>query len=264
MWENYDTSDQSKQFYNSFENTYTSARLNQLNPQRFIFLPLLVELNDGKKLVFTEADLESYPGLYMASSTGKNSLNGVFAPYPKNTIQGGHNMLQQLVTEREDFIAQVKAGASLPWRVLTVAAGDRDLLDNDLVYLLASPSRIADPSWIKPGKVAWDWWNDWNIFGVDFRAGVNNETYKYYIDFASENQIEYVILDEGWAVNKQADLMQVVPEINIRELVDYGKSRNVGIILWAGYHAINRDMENVCRTYSGNGSQRVQGRFHGP
>ena len=247
---NYDASDQSKQFYNSFENTYTSARLNQLNPQRFIFLPLLVELNDGKKLVFTEADLESYPGLYMASSTGKNSLNGVFAPYPKNTIQGGHNMLQQLVTEREDFIAQVKAGASLPWRVLTVAAGDRDLLDNDLVYLLASPSRIADPSWIKPGKVAWDWWNDWNIFGVGFRAGVNNETYKYYIDFASENQIEYVILDEGWAVNKQADLMQVVPEINIRELVDYGKSRNVGIILWAGYHAINRDMENVCRTYS--------------
>lgn len=246
----FDAADPDRQFFNSFENTYTHARLSELHRQRLIFLPLMVELGGGRKLVFTEADLESYPGLYMANPTGENALTGVFAPCPKTTVQGGHNMLQQIVTQREDYIAKVKAGASLPWRVFTVASEDRELLDNDLVYLLASPSRIADPSWIKPGKVAWDWWNDWNIFGVDFRAGVNNETYKYYIDFAAENKIEYVILDEGWAVNKQADLMQIVPEINVKELVEYGKSRNVGIILWAGYHAINRDMENVCRVYS--------------
>ena len=245
-----DAADPDRQFFNSFENTYTHARLSELHRQRLIFLPLMVELGGGRKLVFTEADLESYPGLYMANRTGENALTGVFAPCPKTTVQGGHNMLQQIVTQREDYIAKMKAGASLPWRVLTVASEDRELLDNDLVYLLSSPSRIADPSWIKPGKVAWDWWNDWNIYGVDFRAGVNNETYKYYIDFAAENKIEYVILDEGWAVNKQADLMQIVPEINVKELVEYGKSRNVGIILWAGYHAINRDMENVCRVYS--------------
>ena len=246
----FDAADPDRQFFNSFENTYTHARLSELHRQRLIFLPLMVELGGGRKLVFTEADLESYPGLYMANRTGENALTGVFAPCPKTTVQGGHNMLQQIVTQREDYIAKMKAGASLPWRVLTVASEDRELLDNDLVYLLSSPSRIADPSWIKPGKVAWDWWNDWNIYGVDFRAGVNNETYKYYIDFAAENKIEYVILDEGWAVNKQADLMQIVPEINVKELVEYGKSRNVGIILWAGYHAINRDMENVCRVYS--------------
>ncbi len=247
---NFDPARPDRQFFNSFENTYTHARLSELHRQRYIFLPLLVELGDGKKLVFTEADLESYPGLYMANPTGEKALTGVFAPYPKTTVQGGHNMLQQIVTQREAYIAKVKAGASLPWRVLTVASEDRELLDNDLVYLLASPSRIADPSWIKPGKVAWDWWNDWNIYGVDFRAGVNNETYKYYIDFAAENKIEYVILDEGWAVNKQADLMQIVPEINVKELVDYGKERNVGIILWAGYHAMDRDLEKVCKTYS--------------
>ena len=112
---------------------------------------------------------------------------------------------------------------------------------------------IRDSSWIKPGKVAWDWWNDWNLYGVDFRAGINNPTYKYYIDFAAEHGIEYVILDEGWAVNLQADMMQVIPEIDLQELVDYGKSKNVGIILWAGYWAFARDMENVVKHYSDMG-----------
>lgn len=106
---------------------------------------------------------------------------------------------------------------------------------------------------MKPGKVAWDWWNDWNIYDVDFRAGINTETYKYYIDFAAEHGIEYVILDEGWSVNMAADLMQVIPEIDIPELVNYGKSKNVGIILWAGYHAFDRDMEKVVKHYSNMG-----------
>lgn len=162
-------------------------------------------------------------------------------------------MLQQIVTEQEDYIAKSQGPRSFPWRVLAVSASDKELLNNDLVYQLASPSRLPDISWIKPGKVAWDWWNDWNIYGVDFRAGINNETYKYYIDFAAGHGIEYVILDEGWAVNKQADLLQVVPEINIKELVDYGKAKNVGIILWAGYWAMDRDLENVCRIYSDMG-----------
>ena len=103
---------------------------------------------------------------------------------------------------------------------------------------------------MKPGKVAWDWWNDWNLYGVDFRAGINNDTYKYYIDFASKNGIEYVILDEGWAVNKKADLFQVIPEIDLQMLTDYAAERNVGLILWAGYWAFDRDMEKVCEHYS--------------
>jgi len=101
--------------------------------------------------------------------------------------------------------------------------------------------------------VAWDWWNDWNIQGVDFKAGINTETYKYYIDFAAKYGVEYVILDEGWAVNKQADLMQVVPEIDLKAIVDYAKGKGVGIVLWAGYYAFDRDMENVCRHYAGMG-----------
>ena len=238
------------QFFNSFENTYTTAPITELNPGRLIFLPALVELDGGYKLVITEADLEGYPGLYLRGNGETPELRGVFAPYPKREEQGGHNRLQMLVREREGYIASTVGSRAFPWRTVIVAREDRELLDNDMVYRLAPESRIGDTSWIRPGKVAWDWWNDWNLYGVDFEAGINNDTYKYYIDFASRNGIEYVILDEGWAVNKKADLMQVVPEIDLRELVAYARERNVGIILWAGYHAFERDMENVCRHYA--------------
>ena len=172
---------------------------------------------------------------------------------PLLTLSIGHNQLQMLVKERENYIAKTSGTRSFPWRAFIISRNDKELADCDMVYRLASPSRVNDISWIKPGKVAWDWWNDWNLYGVDFRAGINNPTYKYYIDFAAEHGIEYVILDEGWAVNLQADMMQVIPEIDLQELVDYGKSKNVGIILWAGYWAFARDMENVVKHYSDMG-----------
>ena len=237
----------------SFENTYSHINLSQMDPEKLAFLPLLVELNDGKKAVITEADLEDFPGLYLRNASGKNGLSAVHAPYPKTREQGGHNNLQWIVKERENYIAKVEGKRSFPWRIIAISENDKELADNDLVYLLASPNRIGDVSWIQPGKVAWDWWNAWNIYGVDFPAGINNDTYKYYIDFASQYGIEYVILDEGWAVNKKADLFQVVPEIDIKELVDYGAERNVGIVLWVGYAAIDKDMEHVCQHYADMG-----------
>lgn len=238
-----------KQFFNSFENTYTVTAIDKLDPNRLIFLPMSVETNQGIKIGLSEAALESYPGLYLKGNRS-NDLTGVFAPYPKKEVQGGHNNLQMLVTEREDYIAKLDGPRGLPWRVAVIAPDDKVLAETNLSYLLAEPSRVKDISWIKPGKVAWEWWNDWNLGGVDFHTGVNNDTYKAYIDFAARNGIEYVILDEGWAVNKKADLMQVVPEIDVKELVDYGKDKGVGIILWAGYWAFDRDMEAVIKHYA--------------
>lgn len=245
--------DFNSQFYNSFENTYTTDKLSKLNKQRLMFLPLVVDAGEGVKLCITESDLENYPGLYLSVAEGENSLKGIFAPYPKRAEQGGHNKLQMLVKEREAYIAKVDTPRSFPWRMAIVTTADKDLAASNLSYLLAAPSRLSDISWIKPGKVAWDWWNDWNLDGVDFVTGVNNATYKAYIDFAASKGIEYVILDEGWAVNLKADLMQVVKEIDLKELVDYAASKNVGIILWAGYYAFERDMENVCRHYAAMG-----------
>lgn len=238
------------QFANSFENTYTVAPLSKLNPKRLSFLPLTVDLGKGRKMCITETHLENYPGLYLVSDGGKHSLTGVNAPYPKTVHQGGHNNLQMLVDDTEDYIAKVEGARTFPWRVAMLSRNDAELAENNLSYILAAPSRVSDISWIKPGKVAWDWWNDLNIYNVDFRAGINNDTYKYYIDFAADNGIEYVILDEGWAVNLQADLLQVIPEIDLKQIVDYAATKGVGIILWAGYYAFDRDMENVVAHYA--------------
>ena len=252
--------DFSEQYCTSFENTYVDTFLRNMAGDRLAFLPMLVSQNyhadgayfSGLKIrfaVITEADLHDYPGMYLKHTEG-NSMIGYFAPLPKRWEQGGHNNLQYMVKERHDYIAKTAGTRNFPWRVIAITTEDKDLADNDLVYLLAEPSKVADISWIKPGKVAWDWWNNWNIWGVDFKAGINNETYKYYIDFAADKGIEYVILDEGWAVNKQADLFQVVPEIDLPMLVKYAESKGVGIVLWAGYAAMDKEMERVCKHYS--------------
>lgn len=239
-------------YFTSFENEYTATRLSEMEGDTLAFLPLTVDLGDDVKVTLTESDLEKFPGLFL-KSTGGASLKGDHAHYPKKTVQGGHNNLQMIVEEREDYIAKSEGERSFPWRVAIVTDSDKNLAASNLSYLLASPSRVADTSWIKPGKVAWEWWNAWNVTGVDFKAGINNDTYKKYIDFAAANGLEYVLLDEGWAVNNKADLMQVVPEIDLVELVKYGAERNVDVVLWAGYHAFERDMENICRHYADMG-----------
>lgn len=239
------------QFFNSFENLYEYCALSAWDKKRYAFLPVMFAAPCGYKVNIMESDLLNYPGMYLSNADGDSSVEAVFAPYPKTVQQGGHNMLQGQVIEYESYIANCSGPTTFPWRIVSVSAEDKDMLDNDLVWLLGTPADSSkDWSWVKPGKVAWEWWNDWNIIGVDFKAGVNNDTYKYYIDFASKNGIEYVILDEGWAVNLQADLFQVVTEINLEELVSYAKDRNVGIVLWAGYWAFEKDMEKACEHYS--------------
>lgn len=243
-----------EQFYNSFENLYVHGALSSWDNERIAFLPLMVESPQGYKVNIMESALIDYPGMYLYNGDADASLEAMFAPYPKEIKQGGHNNLQGEVQSREEYIAAYDGAVSFPWRIVNVSTQDKEMLDNDLVWLLGEP---ADPqtdwSWVKPGKVAWEWWNNWHITGVDFKVGVNNDTYKYYIDFASKYGIEYVILDEGWAVKGKADLFNVVPEIDIRELCDYAASRNVSIVLWAGYWAFDKDMERICSYYADMG-----------
>lgn len=244
--------DTTKQFNSSFENTYEHANITEWTKNRLAILPLVAETKDGKKICITEADLHDYPGMYLFNSEGKYSLKGMFAPYPKTTAQGERNVLTETVKATENYIARYNSGTAFPWRAVIVADKDAELLNNDMVYKLATPAK-GDFSWVKPGKVAWDWWNNWNLSGVDFVTGINNETYRHYIDFAARHGIEYVILDEGWAVAKKADLMQVVPEINLLELVKYASQKGVGLLLWAGYYAFNKDIEGVCKHYAAMG-----------
>ncbi len=252
------TGDFNTQFFNTFENTYTAAPLSRWQEGRLAFLPVMLEAA-GRKICITESDLEHYPGMYLINDDAGTVLKAVFAPYPKTERQGshspevtvgGHNLV---VTEREPYIAKCGACQSFPWRVMAVAGNDLQLLDNNLVYKLARPSVIGDPSWIRPGLVAWEWWNDRNIIGVDFEAGVNNDTYKYYIDFASRNGIPYVVLDDGWYDAMAGSAFAVVPEIDLPELIAYARDRNVGLMLWVGYYVFHKDMEKVISHYAAMG-----------
>ena len=237
------------QWHNSFENVYTETTLSKLDSGRLIFLPAVVHANDGMNICFTETNLDDYPGMYLYNGDGGTSLEGRFAPYPLRCEPGGYNNIEVLVKERADYIARIEGPRTLPWRIAVVGT-DAGLAASDLSWLLAEPSKIDDTSWIRPGKVAWDWWNAWNISGVDFRAGINTETYEYYIDFAASQGIEYVIMDDGWAARHGEDLFEINTDIDLRRIIDYAASKNVGIILWAGYWAFDRDLERVCKHYA--------------
>lgn len=238
------------QYQTSHENYYTHTHLSDLRNDHLMFNPVLVDRPNGYRTLLMEADLRHYPGMYFLHDSVSNALCGHFAPLPDSIVQGKTRFIRGDVITRHDYIATLYPKQALPWRIISVAANDKELADNNLVYLLATPCQLTSTDWIRPGKVAWDWWNNWNITGVPFKAGINTDTYKYYIDFASHYGIEYVILDEGWSVAKQNDLKKVVPEIDLEQLVAYGREKKVKLILWAGYWPFMCDMENTCRYFS--------------
>ncbi|MDP4271420.1 MAG: glycoside hydrolase family 97 catalytic domain-containing protein, partial [Bacteroidota bacterium] len=235
-------------FAMAFQSTYEVKPLTQANQSVPAFLPLTIDYNNGKKLTITESDLEDYPGMFIQSE-GKTGFRGLFAPLPAKVAQNAWRK-QEYITERGNLIAQTQGTREFPWRVLIITEKDTDMPVNNLVYALASPSRIKDFTWVKGGKSAWEWWNDWGISGVNFKAGINTETYKHYIDFASQNGLEYVILDEGWYKPSSGDMLTVIPEINLPELVSYAKSKNVGIILWTVFNVLDAQLEAACKHYS--------------
>lgn len=236
-------------FQTSFESLYEEKKLSELAKDTIAFLPVLVELNDGKKAVLTEADLEDYPGMYLHASTKTaNSLQSAHANFP---TAEKNQRLNYIVTSRANYIARTAGARNFPWRVIVISTNDKELANNDMVYKLASPTRLTDVSWIKPGKVAWDWWNDWNISHVDFKAGINTPTYKYYIDFASANHLEYIVMDEGWSVS--TDITKISPKINLQEIIDYGKQKHVDVILWATWYALKDRANEVFAQYAAMG-----------
>lgn len=236
-------------YTSAFECNYVEIPLSKFVKDSLAVTPLLIDLGDGKKAAIIEADLEDYPGMFLTGGSQEQpGLKGIFAHYPKEERLGGFNHMNYMVVKREPYIAQTSGTRNFPWRAIIISENDKDLLNNDMVQKLATPSQITDVSWIKPGKVAWDWWNDWNISKVDFKAGINTETYKYYIDFAAKNKIEYVVLDEGWS--EETDMLKISPSMDIEELINYGKQKNVNIILWASWYAINQVLDDAFSKYS--------------
>jgi alpha-glucosidase len=221
------------------ERLYLRMRISEIKAPRFSSLPALVKLSDGLSIVITESDLLDYAGMDLTADAEPNGLRGLFPRYPaKVRLKGDRD---EEVIERADYVAKTRGTREFPWRVLAVAAEDRGLISTDIVYRLASETSMADTGWIKPGKVAWDWWNANNVYNVPFHAGINTDTYKYYIDFAAAHGIEYVILDEGWY--KLGDLMSVVPDMDMDALTSYAREKKVGLILWAIWKTLDQQMD---------------------
>mgnify|MGYP001630084542 FL=1 len=244
------TTNDKKPMAMAYQNVYDITPLSKAQP-KLAFLPVTVDCG-SVKLTLLESDLEAYPGMFVQSQQGKYGLKGVFAPYPAKTDFYPWRK-QEYVTETTDFISRSRGSRSYPWRVLAITEKDTDMPVNNLVYALASPNRIGDTSWIKTGKVAWDWWNDWNLKGVPFKAGINMDTYKYYIDFASRNGLEFIVLDEGWYDPKSGDMLTVIPELDLPELIVYGKSKGVEIVLWTVFNVLDSQLEAACKKYADMG-----------
>jgi alpha-glucosidase len=239
-------------FMSHNERRYVPQPLKSIEPAAIATLPAVIDVN-GVKVAIAESDVEDYPGLWLHGTSG-NGLAATFPPYPlKERLERD---LDLFVTEHADYLATTQGTRTFPWRVIGIAEKDTDLLTNQITWLLAKPSQLPNTSWIKPGKVAWDWWNANNVYGVDFKAGINTATYKYYIDFASKYTIPYIILDAGWS--KPHTILEVVPEINMEQLLAYARQKNVGVILWVSWKLLDDHLEPALDLYAKWGVKGVK------
>ncbi len=227
-------------FFTHYERNYTDLRLSELPVSDMSCLPALLHFDKGVKAVITEADLYDYPGFYLQKDSG-NALKAVFPNYPATTNRPDDRDVVPVT--REPYLAITNGTRTFPWRLLVISDKDSELIENELVFLLSRELQLDDTDWIRPGKVAWDWYNANNIYGVDFEAGINTATYQYYIDFAARYGLEYIILDEGWYDIKTNDLLHPVAAIDMEKLSAYAKQKNVGLILWVTWTALDENFD---------------------
>jgi len=228
-------------FWTSYEEPYTHLPLADYKVQDDMsYLPVLMETSSGTKLLLSETDVRDYPAMFV-KSTGNQGLTSIFPKAPAAWEPLGDRGFN--VTSESPFIARTEGKRSLPWRFLVIG-DDKTIAANEMERVLGGQCKLADTSWIKPGKVSWDWWNHWTIWNVDFETGINNRTYQYFIDFAAKYGVEYILLDEGW--NKDVRNPFITrDEIDVKQLVEYGRQRGVGVILWLAWLTVENHMDLI-------------------
>jgi alpha-glucosidase len=247
---------QEESMYSHNERLYLDKSLSDIASKNFCSLPVLFT-TDKAKVLFTETALHDYPGLFLKGN-GNTTLDAMFPKFVLEAVdKNGNSDRVQTITKEADYIAKASGERAYPWRVFMISDDDRTFIESNLTYQLAKPNVIKNTDWIKPGKVAWDWYNANNIFGVDFKAGLNTETYKYFIDFASKNKIEYVILDEGWT-KSTTQILDFNPAMDVKELIRYGKEKGVGIILWVLWKPLDANLLQILETYKSWGAKGIK------
>ena len=229
-------------FKTSYEEPYTHVFSNEWKPSdKMSVLPVLIDTRKQYKILISESDLTDYPCMFL-KGTGDN---GIVSTFPKAPLAFGEDGDRSLkITQEADYIAKTSGARNYPWRYFVLTKDDRQLLENTMTYKLAGKNQLQDVSWIKPGQVSWEWWNDASPYGpdVNFVSGYNLETYKYYIDFASKFGIPYIIMDEGWAKSTR-DPYTPNPKVDLHELIRYGKEKNVGIVLWLTWLTVENNFD---------------------
>lgn len=241
-----DPGQRTDKFHTSFEELYQSKIMDSLTTQSFAYSPVLTGSGDEIKIAITESDLEDYPGMFL-QGTNSSAVEGLFAPYPLDTKMTDGEFPQEVVTKRANYIAKTKGTRNFPWRVLIIAKEDKDLPGCDLVYRLASPSKIKDVSWINPGKGTDEWIIGINLFNVPFKAGINTATYKYYIDFAKQFGLQRIMMDAGWSHYK--NLFDITPGINMDTIAAYAKSKDIKLSMWTLCSTLDKQLDSALKQF---------------
>ncbi len=240
--------------FSHYERLYLDTKISALKAGRFASLPTLVKADNNIKIGITEADLFDYPCLFM-EATGKAAFKSKYPHVILKADPEGDRGIKNV--QEADYIAKTQGTRSFPWRVFMISTEDARLVENQMVFLLSRESKLTETDWIKPGLVAWDWWNDTNLYGVDFKSGLDTKTYKYYIDFASKFNIPYIILDEGWT-KSTTNIKEANSTLDVQELINYGKSKNVGVILWCLWNVLDEDMNSILDLYAKWGAKGIK------
>lgn len=234
----------------SYESYYDEQPLSKMFADSLAINPLAVRLPQGKLAVIADMGAIDYPGMFLVKN-GTHGLKAAFAPYPTKEEIGGFSRLNLVPTSRASYIAKDVKGV-LPWRIVLVTEQDKQLLAANLPQRYGPQCQLTDTSWIRPGKVAWDWWNATMLTGVPFRAGMNTDTYRYYIDFAAKNHLEYIIIDEGWSTDESLR-SELNPDIDLLSLLPYAEKKGVGIILWSSWRNCIHHTEDDFKYYASLG-----------
>ena len=252
----------------SYETNYKKIPLDVQNIQHFnnnrdkIFLPIVVQPTPNAKVLITEAGLYDYPSLFLDRGNDyENFLNGTFEKYALTTKTGGFSNYSQLADKQADYIAITSGSREYPWRLLVISDDDRTFADCDLVYQLSKPCELKKTSWIKPGKVAWEWWHDYVVEGRNFKGGVNTETYLYHIDFAANYGLEYILID--WLWTDKYDLTLFNPDVDLKKIIGYATSKGVKVIVWCPGHTLHRQLEKALDLFAEYGVAGVKADFFG-
>lgn len=250
-------------YMSSQESLFEKKQLDSLTTSNPGYLPIYMQTPAGTRVVVTEAGVDDYANLFLEGS-GSSTLNGVFPKIikkkrMKKPEEGWGSDRTEVVLELQPYMAVTDGSRALPWRIVMVSPDDASLLENYLAWQLSGEPVVEDTSWIKPGRISWDWWSNLNLYGpdVDFEAGVNTDSYKYFIDFAAKQGFEYILLDEGWSAGT-LDIKHYKPEVNVEEIIDYGRKKGVGVVLWALWNPLATDIEGTFDIYQKWGAAGVK------